>query len=1506
MVTDYALTIENVIYSSKKGEPLSTTVMLTYWGGTIGSETQAIADVRLPVVGERLLLFLRPNWEREVSFTPVVGLNQGLFSVSPDVAGGGALVREAFGEPLRLAASGRVVRRLNGLAAAPAVSLETFISWLRANIKSIKAAPSEQSLTFDWNDPRLMKTFAKAPSLLTSSSDDRSIITTRGPVESTDAESSAGVPEPPWPSTKTLSGPGTTASNGNSLAPGYVTLGPKPNLPIVVNNFPDSFAPWSPEDEYQMSKWNYYASDVFRVYTTPTGTYGWPNGVFDLAGWPSSADLQSVYGSGWDSNTIGVTFSRSSGSTTIEADIALNPAFGFTLDDEWIFNGAGNVQGFRQVMIHELGHMHGLGHNFNYLAVMNYFPSLYRFFGLPYMDDAQGIRFLYPSRVVNRTDLGVYLYYESGYQNVSDATYPGSVVAGGSLSPNNYHVENVGTNTISTPTIEWYLTTARNYNSSYYYLGQATYPSLPSFTYFTPSTVQRTFTVPTTVSPGLYYLGAYIRNDVGSSQSGFPFNNNYAFSHTRIQVVAPSLLGPPTLVSPGTTTAPGSSVATLTPTFNWQPVSGADGYGLYVSRFNGSTYDLVFNSETDVGSPLTGTSFVLPNGRLQDGNQYRWNMSSHNSAGYGTPNVNRYYFYVSLPVQKPNLTPYQPSGWSDKIVVSKVTGTSTDGSPLNPTDTLYIDWAVINNGTANINSTFNEKLYVDGVEKQLFVTNPPLNTNSYTYYQDYSIGSLSAGTHTIKIVADSGSVITESNESDNEYTKTITVTASQNCYTLTANVSPNGGGNVTMNVAPNCSTGAGASEATLLSEEQAVIAADVRPSFSSGRGAAMKVSFDKLISKAEASGPISVIVGLNVPYQPEGMLSMLSSAIQEQRVSITKSQDQVLSELVSYEPASVKRYTFIPAMALKVDAANLRRLEASPNVSAIAEDLVLPLTLAESVPLIGAPAAWASGFTGSGKTVAILDTGVDKTHSFLSGKVVSEACYSGNLCPGGVTSSTSPGSGVNCNISISGCNHGTHVAGIAAGKGASFSGVAKDANIIAIQVFTQNSNGSLGASDSDIISGLQRVQALSSTFNIAAVNLSLGGGLFTSNCDSSNPMFKAAVDSLRSIGIATVIASGNDGSSNSISYPACISTAVSVGSTNDGSGGTVVNAISTFSNSASILKLLAPGSLINSSVPGGGFANFQGTSMATPHVVGAWAVLKSKSAAASVDQVLSALTSTGLAVTDSRNGITKPRIRVDAAVNALGGSVSGQYTSGTVVTLTPVPNSGYNFQSWSGCDSVSGNNCTVTMNASRSVTANFAASGSVLRIDTVTPAAGRVSGGQQIRLVGAFTGLSTVTMGGVAASWVYTNGSGDPSRITVTSPAHAVGAVQINLTPTSGSVYSKANAFAYLPTVFTDNTIFAAVTIARAQHIIELRQAVDAMRAVAGLAPAPWTDATLSPTSTIIKAVHILELRTYLNDAASRLGYSTSPYTDPTLTTGFLIKRVHIEELRQRIRVIAG
>ena len=100
--------------------------------------------------------------------------------------------------------------------------------------------------------------------------------------------------------------------------------------------------------------------------------------------------------------------------------------------------------------------------------------------------------------------------------------------------------------------------------------------------------------------------------------------------------------------------------------------------------------------------------------------------------------------------------------------------------------------------------------------------------------------------------------------------------------------------------------------------------------------------------------------------------------------------------------------------------------------------------------------------------------------------------------------------------------------------------------------------------------------------------------------------------------------------------------------------------------------------------------------------------------------------------------------------------------------------------------------------------------------------------------------------------------------------------------------------------VFTDDPLVAGVTIVQAQHVIELRQAVNAMRAAAALTAATWTDSSL--TGVEIKAVHISELRSNLDGARSSLSLSTGSYTD-TLTPGStVIKAVHVSELRDRVK----
>ncbi|HYX25938.1 MAG TPA: S8 family serine peptidase, partial [Thermoanaerobaculia bacterium] len=211
------------------------------------------------------------------------------------------------------------------------------------------------------------------------------------------------------------------------------------------------------------------------------------------------------------------------------------------------------------------------------------------------------------------------------------------------------------------------------------------------------------------------------------------------------------------------------------------------------------------------------------------------------------------------------------------------------------------------------------------------------------------------------------------------------------------------------------------------------------------------------------------------------------------------------------------------------------------------------------------------------------------------------------------------------------CKHGTHVAGIAAANDGVNFGVARDADLISIQVFSRADIfcgfPCLGAWQSDEIKGLERVYELADQFHVAAVNMSLGGGLYfdPASCDAANVARKAAIDNLRSVDVATVAAAGND-FWVAEEAPACISSAVGVGATDDD------DMVPFFSNIANFISLMAPGVNVESSVPGGGTAVLSGTSMSTPHVAGAWAVLKQQNPSATVSDLLALLRGTAVQV----------------------------------------------------------------------------------------------------------------------------------------------------------------------------------------------------------------------------------------------------------------------------------
>lgn len=444
-----------------------------------------------------------------------------------------------------------------------------------------------------------------------------------------------------------------------------------------------------------------------------------------------------------------------------------------------------------------------------------------------------------------------------------------------------------------------------------------------------------------------------------------------------------------------------------------------------------------------------------------------------------------------------------------------------------------------------------------------------------------------------------------------------------------------------------------------------------------------------LLERTGAGERVRVIIQLAVPFTPERELSAV--AMVRQRYSIAQAQEELLDQLKSQDVRSIRRFRTMPGMALSVGHETLKELLEHPLVEAIQEDeLLIPFNggtftpfLDDSVPLIGVEDVWDQGVTGEGYAVVIIDTGVQHDHPFFQDRIVAGACFNTTFEAQGASSNCPNGedemigaaeAGADCDLEIFGCGHGTHVAGIASGRdvGGSFTGVAKDAKIISINAFSRFSSDSdtcraqnveegqdcVSAFGSDLVAGLEHVmEFLDEDYVVSNINMSLGGGRFFSeeSCDDhpANQLRKSVIDGLRAEGVATIAASGNAGFTDSMGSPACISTVVSVGST------TKNDDVSGFSNSADFLDLLAPGSAITAAFPESTTDELFGTSMATPHVAGAWLLVQQANPGWSVDGILDAFIDTGEPITDTptnqRPGATNqvtPRIQVDQAAGA--------------------------------------------------------------------------------------------------------------------------------------------------------------------------------------------------------------------------------------------------------------
>jgi subtilisin family serine protease len=402
----------------------------------------------------------------------------------------------------------------------------------------------------------------------------------------------------------------------------------------------------------------------------------------------------------------------------------------------------------------------------------------------------------------------------------------------------------------------------------------------------------------------------------------------------------------------------------------------------------------------------------------------------------------------------------------------------------------------------------------------------------------------------------------------------------------------------------------------------------------------------------------------------------------EREALVAAATEDLLADLPEGSYGEVTPLDLVGAIAVTVDGPGLRALRTAAAVEAIEPDVVHRPTSMNAPITVGADDAWADGADGSGRIVAVLDTGVDASHPYLgdggTSKVVAEACFTAGTCPNATGTQTGAGAAAPCTNPpfMTACQHGTHVAGIAAGgMGLPLpSGYAPEANLIAIQVFTQT-DSDVYARGTDIIQALGWLYSVRGSFpGLSAVNLSLGGATPYppgGSCDLAYGTTKQAIDLLRSVGIATVISTGNDSWRGAISGPGCISTAIAVASVND-----TTMQLSDFSNISSDVELLAPGSFITSSWPegtpdafpvsqwpGGDFGSMSGTSMAAPVISGALAVLAEVGPTTTVDQRIALLTQMGTPINAAGIAV-RPYVQLDASVDAL---VAGQPLAPTSV-----------------------------------------------------------------------------------------------------------------------------------------------------------------------------------------------------------------------------------------------
>ena len=288
--------------------------------------------------------------------------------------------------------------------------------------------------------------------------------------------------------------------------------------------------------------------------------------------------------------------------------------------------------------------------------------------------------------------------------------------------------------------------------------------------------------------------------------------------------------------------------------------------------------------------------------------------------------------------------------------------------------------------------------------------------------------------------------------------------------------------------------------------------------------------------------------------------------------------------LVRRAGGSVKyTYHLVPAIAASLPEAAINGLLANPNVTSVEPDGEVhaidhptgdsELVNTWGVAHIGAGSVHTAGNKGTGVEVAVIDSGCDYTHSDLDGNYWGGYDF--------VNDDTDP---------MDDNGHGTHVSGTVAAEDGNGGvvGVAPEAHLYCLKVLSSGGSGSW----SDIIAALQWAvgNGIQVTNNSYGSSLNPGGTV------------KAAFDNSAAAGILHVAAAGNSGNprgkGNNVGYPARFDSVIAVAATDSNDNR------ASFSSTGATVELAAPGVAINSTELGGGYVEFNGTSMASPHVAG--------------------------------------------------------------------------------------------------------------------------------------------------------------------------------------------------------------------------------------------------------------------------------------------------------------